>query len=103
SRRRAALDKSFATEHPIRPAKEGKDPTERLKATEPKRRKPAAPAPVNEKAPEPDVPETPAAMQRMAEVAAREGEALARMTGTRWLWEEAVPVEEIALWFEEHG
>ena len=30
SRRRAAVDAGFAVEHPIRAAKEGKDPTERL-------------------------------------------------------------------------
>ena len=31
SRRRAALDSAYAAEHPIQPAKEGKDPIERLK------------------------------------------------------------------------
>jgi hypothetical protein len=39
SRRRAALDTSYAVEHPIQPAKEGKDPTERFNPKEPKRPK----------------------------------------------------------------
>jgi hypothetical protein len=31
SRRRAALDSTYATEHPVKPAHEGRDPTERMK------------------------------------------------------------------------
>ncbi len=36
SRRRAALDTEDAGEHPVRPAKEGKDPTERFQSKEPR-------------------------------------------------------------------
>ena len=39
SRRRAALDTDYAVEHPVRPAREGKDPTERFKPKEPKKPK----------------------------------------------------------------
>jgi hypothetical protein len=39
SRRRAALDTAYATVHPVQPAKEGKDPTERFDPKEPKRSK----------------------------------------------------------------
>jgi hypothetical protein len=35
SRRRAALDTAYAAEHPIKPAREGKDPTERFNPKEP--------------------------------------------------------------------
>ena len=49
SRRRSAYDTQWAERYPIKPAKEGKDPTGRLKVKEPKRRKGA-------KAPAPDAP-----------------------------------------------
>jgi hypothetical protein len=39
SRRRAALDTGYAVEHPIQPAKEGRDPTDRFDPKEPKPRK----------------------------------------------------------------
>jgi hypothetical protein len=42
SRRRAALDTTYAADHPVRPASEGKDPTERMRPKEP--RAPKAPA-----------------------------------------------------------
>ena len=43
SRRRAALDSDYAIDHPVRPAREGKDPTERFKPKEPKRPKAGSP------------------------------------------------------------
>ncbi len=42
SRRRAALDTAYAVEHPIRPAREGKDPTERLQPREPRKKPPTS-------------------------------------------------------------
>lgn len=42
SRRRAALDTTYAADHPVKPAHEGKDPTERMRPKEP--RSPAKPS-----------------------------------------------------------
>ncbi len=42
SRRRAALDTTYAADHPVKPAHEGKDPTVRMRPKEP--RSPAKPA-----------------------------------------------------------
>ena len=42
SRRRAALDTAYAVEHQIRPAREGKDPTERLQPREPRKKPPTS-------------------------------------------------------------
>jgi hypothetical protein len=42
SRRRAALDTAYAVEHPIRPAREGKDPTGRLQPREPRKKPPTS-------------------------------------------------------------
>ena len=42
SRRRAALDTTYAAEHLVKPAHEGKDPTERMRPNEP--RSPAKPS-----------------------------------------------------------
>jgi len=57
SRRRAALDTTWAAERPIRPAKEGRDPIDRLKVKEPRRRKAKAQASaVEPKATEPAKP-----------------------------------------------
>jgi hypothetical protein len=39
SRRRAAMDSQYAVEHPVKPAKEGKDPTERFEPKEPRKDK----------------------------------------------------------------
>lgn len=39
SRRRAAMDSQYAVEHPVKPAKEGKDPTERFEPKEPRKSK----------------------------------------------------------------
>ncbi len=45
SRRRAALDTTYAAEHPVKPAHEGKDPTERMRPKEAKvARAPVKPA-----------------------------------------------------------
>jgi hypothetical protein len=44
SRRRAALDSTYATEHPVKPAHEGRDPTERMKVREKAAAAPTKPA-----------------------------------------------------------
>src|SRR5690606_27855482 len=59
SRRRAALDTSYAAEHPVKPAKEGKDPTERLRPKEPHKTKARTPPPVDAPVSLPDAPVTP--------------------------------------------
>ncbi len=183
SSRRAAYDSGFAAEHPIRPAREGKDPTEKIKARPVKatgwthflhdddapeseeinkptkaqramlaqagleldpeagtffgrtteawggypvgslvyreahdngfhvgpvskgrgRRKAASPAPVDAPLALPDVPETPAALQRMADQVTAEADALAELRSRRWVWEEADTAAEVQQWFAEHG
>lgn len=57
SRRRAALDTDYAVEHPVRPAKEGKDPTERFNPKEPKRPKAKAGSPWRHYAHDDEAPE----------------------------------------------
>jgi hypothetical protein len=42
SRRRAALDTDFAASHPVKPAVEGKDPIDRFKPKEPRRKPPVS-------------------------------------------------------------
>ncbi len=45
SRRRAAMDEGYAKEHPVKAAREGKDPTDRIKAKAPRTSKRKATAP----------------------------------------------------------
>jgi hypothetical protein len=57
SRRRAALVTDYAVEHPVRPAKDGKDPTERFNPKEPKRPKAKAGSPWRHYAHDDEAPE----------------------------------------------
>lgn len=57
SRRRAALDSEYAVDRPVRPAREGKDPTERLKPKEPRAAKAKAGSPWRHYAHDDEVPE----------------------------------------------
>ncbi len=105
SRRRAAMDSQYAVEHPVKPAKEGKDPTERIRvpAARAGRRKAAAPAPVDAPVALPDVPETTAALQRMADQVTAEADALAELRARRWVWEETDTAAEVQKWFAQNG
>lgn len=183
SRRRAAYDSSYAAEHPVKPAREGKDPTERIKVRPVKasgwthflhddeapeaeeigkptkaqrtmlaaagleldpeagtffgrtteawsgypagslvyrdahdngfhigpvskgggRRKAAPPAPVDAPLALPDVPETSAALQRMADQVTVEADALAELRSRRWVWDEADTAAEVQAWFAQNG
>ena len=183
SRRRAAYDSSYAAEHPVKPAREGKDPTERIKARPVKasgwthflhdddapeseeiakptkaqkallakadlaydpeagtffgrtteawsgypagslvyrdahdngfhigpvskggaRRKAAPPAPLDAPVALPDVPETSAALQRMADQVTAEADALAELRSRRWVWDETDTAAEVQAWFAQNG
>ena len=105
TRRRAAHDPEYATKHPIKPPRPMKDPTERLKVRDRggRRRKAPPPKPLDDGAPPPDVPATAPALDRMAEVAAREGDALAALTGRGWIWEETTPPRAVADWLDDNG
>jgi len=104
SRRRAAFDTAYAEAHPVRPAREGKDPTERMK--EPRARKTKAPPPAALDAPVaalPDVPATAAAMKRLADEVTAEADALSELRGARWAWSDTGVREEVAAWFAGRG
>jgi hypothetical protein len=103
TRRRAALDTSFATEHPIVPAREGKDPTERLKPREPRKTRAGTPPAVDAPAPVPDAPATPGAMQRMADEATAEADALASIRDVPWVWQESSAKDDAVDWFNRNG
>ena len=106
SRRRAALDTAWAAEHPVKPAKEGKDPTERMKEPPPpKAKKAKAPPPPPMDAPIdlPDAPATDAALRRMADEVAAEADALADLRSRRWVWEETDTATEVQRWFADNG
>ena len=103
TRRRAALDTSFATEHPIVPAREGKDPTERLKPREPRKTRARTPPAVDAPAPVPDAPATPGAMQRMADEANAEADALASIRDVPWVWQESSAKDDAVDWFNKNG
>jgi hypothetical protein len=102
SRRRAALDEDWAAGHPIRPAKEGRDPTERLRPKEPRRTKAAPPRPVEAPVPLPEVPATPAGVQRMAEEVSREADALATR-GVSGAWQDSTALQDAVAWFRGVG
>ena len=105
TRRRAAHDPDYATKHPIKAPKPMKDPTERLRVRDQPRKRRAAPPPkpIDDGTPTPEVPATAAALDRMAETATHEGDALAQLTGRRWIWEETTPAADIAEWFDDEG
>jgi hypothetical protein len=96
------MDTTWAETHPIKPAKEGKDPVERLQERSPRRRgKAAPPAPIEAPAPVPDEPATPAGIVRMADEVTAEADALASLDATGWVWEEPASRSELVAWF--HG
>jgi hypothetical protein len=99
TRRRAALDTSFAVEHPVTPAREGKDPTERLKLKEPRRSKAGPPAALDAPAPTPDVPSTPGALRQMADEVTAEADALASLRDIPWVWQETSAKDDAVAWF----
>jgi hypothetical protein len=103
TRRRAALDSGYAVEHPITPAREGKDPTERLKPREPRKSRAGTPPAVDAPAPVPDAPATPAAMRRMADEATAEADALAAIRNVPWVWQESSAKDDAVAWFNENG
>jgi len=105
TRRRAAHDPAYAAKHPIKTPKPMRNPTERLgtRGRGRKARVAAPPKPVEDGTPAPDVPQTPAALGRMAEEVSREGDALAELTGRRWIWEETTRASAIAEWFDDNG
>jgi hypothetical protein len=103
SHRRAALDEGWATAHPIRPAKEGRDPTERLRPKEPRRTKAAEPPRMDAPVALPDAPATPAGVQRMADELAREADALAALRDVTWVWHDSTAIDDAVAWFREAG
>jgi hypothetical protein len=103
SRRRAALDTSFAVEHPIKPAAEGKDPTERLRPKEPRKTKARTPPPVDAPVSLPDAPVTAPALQRMADEVTAEADALESVRDLPWVWQESSAKEDAVAWFTQVG
>ncbi len=106
SRRRAAFDSGWAEKHPIRPAKEGRNPTDRLKVRPPRGRRRKAPPPSPVDAPVPSLPDAPAtatAMKRMAAEVTAEADALADLRGLAWVWAETGIRDEVAAWFDGQG
>jgi hypothetical protein len=103
SHRRAALDTTFAAEHPIKPAREGKDPTERLRPKEPRKTKGAHAAPVDAPVSLPDVPVTAPALQRMADEVNAEADALASVRDVPWVWQESSAKDDAVAWFTQVG
>jgi len=106
SHRRAAFDSAYAEVHPVRPAREGKDPTERMKVKEPRARKVKAKPPAALDAPVPTLPDAPAttaAMKRLAAEVTAEADALSELRGVRWAWADTGVREDVAAWFAERG
>jgi hypothetical protein len=103
SHRRAALDTAFAVEHPIKPAHEGKDPTERLRPKEPRKTKARAPAPMDAPVSLPDVPVTAPALHRMADEVTAEADALESVRGLPWVWQESSAKDDAVAWFSQVG
>lgn len=105
TRRRAAHDSDYAEKHPIRTPKPMKNPTERLQMRNRGRTRRAAspPKPIDDGTPKPEVATSEAGLGRMVEVANREGEALAGLSGRRWIWADRIPPADIAAWLEEQG
>ena len=105
TRRRAAHDPEYATKHPIKVPQPMKNPTERLKVRDRSRKRRTAPPPkpIDDGTPPPEVPADAVSLDRMAEIAAREGAELAQLSGTRWIWEETTPARDVAAWFDDNG
>jgi hypothetical protein len=103
SRRRAALDTSFAADHPIKPAKEGKDPIERLKPKEPRKTKARTPPTVDAPVSLPDAPVTAPALKQMADEVNAEADALAAIRDLPWVWQESSAKDDAVAWFAEVG
>jgi hypothetical protein len=103
SHRRAALDEGWAKEHPLRPAKEGRDPTERLRPREPRRTKANPPPRMDAPVALPDAPATPAGVSRMAEEVAREADALAAVRDASWSWQDSTARQDAVAWFRGVG
>ena len=103
SHRRAAHDEGWAAAHPIRPAKEGPDPTERLRPKEPRRKKAAEPPRVDAPVALPDAPATPGGVQRMAEELAHEADALAAIRDVSWVWHDSTALDDAVAWFRQAG
>ncbi len=106
SRRRAAFDPAYAESHPLRPAREGKDPTERMTVKAPRARRTKAPPPAGLDAPVPTLPDAPAtvaATKRLADEVTAEADALAELRGVRWAWADSGIRDEVAGWFGEKG
>jgi hypothetical protein len=103
SHRRAALDEDWAAGHPIRPAKEGKDPTERLRPKKPRRTKAAPPPRMDAPVSLPDAPATPTGVERMAEEVAREADALAQGRGVSGAWHDSTALQDAVAWFRGVG
>ncbi len=103
SHRRAALDTTFAADHPIKPAREGKDPTERLRPKEPRKTKGRTPPPVDAPVSLPDVPVTAPALQRMADEVNAEADALAAVRDVPWVWQESSAKDDAVAWFTAVG
>ncbi len=51
----------------------------------------------------PDVPATPAAMQRMEQEVTAEADALSDLRGLRWVWADSGVREDVADWFDAQG
>ena len=101
SHRRAALDTAFAAEHPITPAKEGKDPTDRLRPREPRKTKARVPPPVDAPVSLPDVPVTASALHQMAEEVTHAADALGSIRDMAWVWQESSAKDDAVAWFHD--
>jgi hypothetical protein len=99
SHRRAALDTTFAVEHPIKPAHEGKDPTERLRPKEPRKTKARTP-PAGGRA---RVAARRAGDRARAAAHGRRGhaeaDALESVRDVPWVWQESSAKEDAVAWF----
>lgn len=103
SRRRAALDTNFAADHPIKPAKEGKDPIERLKPKEPRKTKARTPPAVDAPVSLPDAPFTAPALKQMADEVTAEADVFAAIRDLPWVWQESSAKDDAVAWFAEVG
>lgn len=103
SHRRAALDAPYAADHPVRPAKEGRDPTERLQLREPRKSQAGAPSRMDAPVSLPDAPSTPSGVQRMADEIAREADALAALRDVSWVWHDSTARDDAIHWFRQSG
>jgi len=101
TRRRAALDAAYAAKRPIRVPADPRDPTERLGRR--RRRAASPPQPVEDGLPTPEAPRDAEGVHQLAEAITREAGPLTAITRSSWLWEDPVPLSEIASWFDANG